>query len=245
MWWSYIFNVILGLVVLIVMLYGIGDLEDAINSTAPYLNLFNNSGSTGMAFALSVLLFLLIFAGNITALATASREMWAFSRDKGFPFSKWISKINKKHNVPDNAVYLTSVACGVLCLINLGSTFAFNIIVSLSLLGLLSTYMMSIGCVLFKRIKGEPLPPARWSLGRWGLAINAFAFCYSGFIIVFACFPSGLPVDVNTANWAPAVWFGVILLAIVVYWLHGRRHFTPPVIFVEGVRSSNMAIQQT
>lgn len=70
----------------------------------------------------------------------------------------------------------------LLCLIQLGSTVAFNIIVSLSVLGLLSTYMISIGCVLLKRIRGEPLPPARWSLGRYGLAINAFAVLYSAFI---------------------------------------------------------------
>jgi amino acid transporter len=41
-----------------------------------------------MALFLSVIVFLLILSGNITALATASRELWAFSRDKGFPFSR-------------------------------------------------------------------------------------------------------------------------------------------------------------
>jgi choline transport protein len=69
--------------------------------------------------------------------------------------------MNHKRNVPDNAVYLTSIVAGILCLINLGSTFAFNIIVSLTLLALLSTYMISIGCVLRKRLLGEELPPAR------------------------------------------------------------------------------------
>jgi choline transport protein len=73
--------------------------------------------------------------------------------------------MNRKRNVPDNAMYLTSVAAGILCLINLGPTFAFNIIVSLTLLALLSTYMIPIGCVLRKRLLGEELPPARWFLG--------------------------------------------------------------------------------
>jgi len=48
--------------------------------------------------------------------------------------------MNRKRNVPDNAVYLTLIVAGILCLINLSSTFAFNIIVSLTLLALLSTY---------------------------------------------------------------------------------------------------------
>ncbi|PQE12935.1 hypothetical protein CJF30_00002834 [Rutstroemia sp. NJR-2017a BBW] len=183
MWWSYLMNVFLGIIMLATMLFCIGDLNDAIDSTAPYLNLFLNTGSTAMATVLMIILLLLIFSGNVTALASTSREMWAFSRDKGFPYSKWISRMNHALNIPPNSIYLTSFLTTLLCLINFGSSFAFNIIVSLSLLALLSTYMISIGCVLLKRIRGEPLPHARWSLGRWGLPINAFAFAYSGFIM--------------------------------------------------------------
>lgn len=151
--------------------------------------------------------------------------------------------MNHKRNVPDHSVYLTSLVSGLLCLINLGSTFAFNIIVSLTLLALLSTYMISIACVLRKRLLHEDLPKARWSLGRWGIPINMFAFFYSGFVIVFSCFPSEVPVALDTANWAPAVWAGVILLAVVVYWIHGRRYYTPPVIFVEGRRGDSIELQ--
>lgn len=93
MWWSYIMNVILGIAMLITMLFCIGPLENVINSGAPYLILFQNTGSNAIAFVLMVVLFLLIALGNITALATTSRELWAFSRDKGFPCSRWISKV--------------------------------------------------------------------------------------------------------------------------------------------------------
>lgn len=151
--------------------------------------------------------------------------------------------MNHKRQVPDNSVYLTSLTAGLLCLINFGSSLAFNIIVSLTLLALLSTYMISIGCILLLRLQSKPLPPARWSLGRFGIPINAFAFCYSGFVIVFSCFPTTLPVSTGTANWAPAVWGGVILAAVGVYWVHGRRHYTAPVVFVEGRRKEGEGLQ--
>ena len=153
--------------------------------------------------------------------------------------------MNKKYDIPFNSVYLTSVLTAILCLINLGSNLAFNIIVSLSLLALLSTYMISIGCVLYRRIKGYQLPHARWSLGRWGLPVNAFAFFYSGFVIVFSCFPVSTPVGTSDANWAPAVWAGVIIVSIVSYFLHGRKHFTAPVMFVEGRKAAGVGIQTT
>lgn len=153
--------------------------------------------------------------------------------------------MDKKWNVPFNAVYITSVAVVLLSLINIGSTLAFNIIVSLSLLGLLSTYMLSIGCVLLKRINGEPLPPARWSLGRFGLPINAFAFLYSAFIIIFSCFPTNLPIDLSTANWAPLVWVAVILISVVFYMVYGKKHYTAPVEFVEGRKAEGVGLQSS
>src|SRR5271170_5726030 len=94
MWWSYIGNVILGVIMLITMLFCIGPLDGAIATTTPYLTLFTNTNSTGVALALTIIVFFLIYSGNITALATASREVWAFSRDKGFPFSRWISRVS-------------------------------------------------------------------------------------------------------------------------------------------------------
>nr|POE51121.1 amino-acid permease 2 [Quercus suber] len=153
--------------------------------------------------------------------------------------------MNSKWQIPFNAVYTTSAVCIILGLINLGSTLAFNIVVSLSLLGLLSTYMISIGCVMWKRLKGDPLPPARWSLGRWGIWINGFAFFYSAFIIVFSCFPSYLPVDLESANWAPVVWVGVIIFSIGLYVLYGQKHYTAPVDFVEGRKAAGVGLQSS
>lgn len=228
-------NVTLGFIMLITMLFCMGSLEDALAAEVPYLQLFRNTGSTSMALALTIILLILISAGNITTLATTSREVFAFSRDRGFPFSAWLSRIDGSHLIPFNAVYATAFWSGVLCLINLGSTFAFETIVSLTLLALLSTYMLSIGCVLLKRLRGESLPSARWSLGRLGLPVNAFAFAYSGFALVFSCFPVGLPVDTSTANWAPAVWAGVVLLSLFSSFTHGKNRFTAPVTFVKGI----------
>ena len=59
-----------------------------------------------------------------------------------------------------------------------------------------------------KKIVGESLPPARWSLGRWGIPINAIAIAYSLLTLVLSCFPVSLPMNAGNANWAPAI-FGV------------------------------------
>lgn len=287
MWWSYVVNSAMAVVMVITMLFCIGPLESILDADLPYLNLFANTGSDSAALFLAIVLVILIYSGNVTALATTSREVWAFARDRGFPFSSWISHVsqslaanihshriedhsaksthtltqadpnppppltqmNHKYDQPFNAVYLSTFISIVISLVSLGSSLAFNIIASLSLLALMSTYMLSIGCVLLRRVRGSPpLPPARWSLGRWGLPVNAVAVAYSGLVVVMSCFPSG-PVpagggDAADANWAPAIWGAVLVLSAVAYVFHGRRHFTAPVIFVEGRRMEGVDLQK-
>lgn len=92
-WWSYLVNVVMGIAMLITMLFCLGPLESVVGNTTPYLILFQNTGSNVISFVLLINLFLLVSLGNITVLATTSRELWAFSRDKGLPAWSWISKI--------------------------------------------------------------------------------------------------------------------------------------------------------
>lgn len=94
MWWSYVFNISMAFVMVITMLYAIGPVDTILEADLPYLNLFSATGSVGVALFLAIVLFVLIYAGNVTALATTSREVWAFARDRGFPFSAWISRVS-------------------------------------------------------------------------------------------------------------------------------------------------------
>lgn len=80
-------------VMLITVLFCIGPLDSILDADLPYLNLFSNTGSNSAALFLAIVLILLVYAGNVTALATTSREVWAFARDRGFPFSTWISHV--------------------------------------------------------------------------------------------------------------------------------------------------------
>jgi hypothetical protein len=79
---------------LITMLFTVGNLDDAINASSPFQNAFTNTGSQGLNTFLTLVLFLLILSGNITAVTTVSRETWAFARDGGLPFSRWIAKVS-------------------------------------------------------------------------------------------------------------------------------------------------------
>ena len=56
-----------------------------------------------------------------------------------------------------------------------GSEVALNAVLSVANAALVFTYMISIGCLALKRIRGEHLLARSWDLGRAGLAINLYS----------------------------------------------------------------------
>ena len=97
----------------------------------------------------------------------------------------------------------------------------------------MSSYIVTISCVLLKRIRGQPLPARRWSLGRYGMAINIASLCFLCPLFVFAFFPLATPVVPSTMNWSSLIFGSVILFATAYYVIYGRKHYIPPVFIVK------------
>jgi choline transport protein len=66
--------------------------------------IYRATGSYSGTCILGSLLVLLLFFSTVTTVASASRQVWAFSRDRGFPFSAWISHVRPAWEIPANAV---------------------------------------------------------------------------------------------------------------------------------------------
>ena len=98
------------------------------------------------------------------------------------------------------------------------------------------TYAISISCVLYRRLNPHeegPLPPARWSLGAWGVPINVIAIVYSVFVFFWTFWPAQKKVDRESMNYAVAIFGGVFLLAVAMYVVKGRKVYKGPVVMVE------------
>lgn len=137
------------------------------------------------------------------------------------------------HQIPLNAVMISLLVTSLLSLINIGSAVALNAILSLTAVSLLTSYIIVISCLVLKRLRGQPLPPRRWDLGKWGLPINIAALCYLAPIYVFAFFPVALPVVATSMNWAIVMYVGIMGFATVYYFAYGRKVYLPPVALVK------------
>jgi len=91
-----VLNGVLGLGTVVVFLFCIGDMQTALQSEIGYdfIEVFYNAtqSKAGTSVMVAILLSLAMFA-TFGLLASASRQTWAFARDRGLPYSVILSKV--------------------------------------------------------------------------------------------------------------------------------------------------------
>ena len=123
----------------------------------------------------------------------------------------------------------TALFTMVVSLINIGSYVPFNAVLSLASTAMTVTYIISIGCVTYRRFMRLPLPASRWSLGRAGLWVNCMALLYTTWALVWSFFPNAYTVTLQNFNWASVLFVGLMSIATVLYWTHARHVYEGPV----------------
>lgn len=218
--------------------------------------IYQATGSKAAACMLGALLVFLLFFSTVTTTASASRQIFAFSRDQvstvlneegvphradsalqGFPFSEWIRYVPPRWEIPVNAIIICLGVSAIISAINFGSSAGFEAVVGVSNAALGFSYIISVGCIRLKRLRGEPLLPARWSLGKWGGLINDCSLAFLAVIFVFAFSPTdvihGAHEFQDKFNWAVVMFSATCMLAVVYYALGGRHKYVSPVSLVK------------
>ncbi|KAH2129280.1 hypothetical protein KXW66_008567 [Aspergillus fumigatus] len=229
-------NGVLGFVMVVTLCFTLGDVDSILSTPTgfPFIQIFyNTTNSYAATNTMTAVLVITLTASTITEVATASRQLWSFARDQGLPFSSFFAYVTPGWNIPLNSVMVSLAVTILLSLINIGSQVALAAIVSLTITSLISAYILSIGCVLLKRIRGEPLPPRRWTLGRFGMAVNIAALAFLIPIFVFSFFPLTKTVDTKTMNWSVVMYLAMLTFASGYYVLWGRHNFIAPVALVK------------
>ncbi|KAL8991783.1 MAG: hypothetical protein Q9169_007652 [Polycauliona sp. 2 TL-2023] len=234
--WAVWINGAMGFIMAITMCSCLGDLSEIIDTPTgfPFIQVFYNStNSYAAANVMTAIMIVTLTACCISEVSTSSRQLWSFARDKGIPFSNWFAYVSPTLHIPLRATIVTmSITC-LVSLINVGSTAALNAIVSLGIVSLLSSYFITIACLVWRRLRGEPLPPRRWSLGKYGLAMNIASLIFLTPIYFFAFWPLTTPVEPSTMNWSVVMYGGVAIWSLVYYWIWGRHSYIGPVMVVK------------
>ncbi|ORX96239.1 putative GABA permease [Clohesyomyces aquaticus] len=222
-----------GFAMLIALIFCMGPLEDILTTTFPYpfiLILQNITQSIRGTTVLAAIILIMGISASIGLIATASRMLWAFSREDGVPFSRFIKRIEPRTALPVYSIAITAAISLLLALIPLGSTTAFYALTGLTVAGFYSSFMVS-ACVMLWRRLTTPTENLAWGpfrLGRFGVPITILALVYSFIGWLFSFWPPIAVVTIHTFNWSLVVYFGVMLLAVAYYGLRARKTYTGP-----------------
>jgi amino acid transporter len=234
--WGYFSNGIMAIVLIITYLFATPSVEDSLNDPTgfPFLYVFQKATSTAGVNGLTAIILIPVIFSNILFNASTSRQTFAFARDKGLPFAKWIGKVDTDRKIPVNAIGLSCIISCALSLINIGSETAFNAIISLNVAALMYTYIISISCVIYRKIwHPNTLPPRRWDMGRWGLSVNIIGLLYCCFALFWSLWPSDVHITLENFNWSVVIFLGVFFISLGMYFVKGRREYVGPSVIVQ------------
>ncbi|KAF2718476.1 amino acid permease [Polychaeton citri CBS 116435] len=223
MFWTIALNGLLAYAIILVILFCIGDLDAALNADFPIIEICTQAtGSLKAATAMVCGLLVISVAVTLGSIASASRLTWAWARDGGLP--AWFSHISPRHRVPIRSIWLPILIVMCLACLNIASYTAFSAFISLASLALYTSYAIAIGCMLHARLR-DRVQYGGWTLGKFGVPINVFALIYSGWMMVFFCFPTYLPVTGDNMNYALPIFAFVVLVALVLWFTWASRHW--------------------
>ncbi|KAJ5849495.1 hypothetical protein N7455_009351 [Penicillium solitum] len=237
---SVMINGVIGLVYAIVLLFSSGDLQSLLESKTgfPFMQLFFNvTGSPAGASVLALCITLIAMAANAACVTSTSRTAWAFARDGGLPASQLFAKVSPTLKVPVYMVLVVGFLQMLLGFIYLGSSTAFNAVLSMAILGMYASYISPIMFMLiYGRRESAPifrgLGSGSFNLGpRWGPVVNIAAILWLIIGMVFSTFPTVEPVTPENMNYCIVVTMGWMLVGGVYYYLlGGKKQFTGPVV---------------
>ncbi|KAJ4292061.1 hypothetical protein N0V90_009960 [Kalmusia sp. IMI 367209] len=256
-------NGCLALGMLISVLFSAPDImklmEDTSSTTPLFMRIFEYAtGSTVGAIIMTIIIIALEFCSAMGCLAAASRMTWSFARDRGLPFARALSVIDKRTTIPVVAILVVTTLSALLAIINVGNNAAFNGTISLVLEGFYISYLLAIGLLLWRRIRGDMDDPnsgltafsstaqadetfdrnlgwGPWRLkGSLGVANNIVACCYLLLLIFFSFWPNNFRVvDPAMMNWAVVVTTGVAVFSIGYYLLYAKKSYNGPVVDID------------
>lgn len=239
-WRSIFYSAIGGWILLLTFLFAVQDVDGVTKGGGAVATIF----SQAMDSKWVAVVLLISTAGQLfctTACQTsASRMLFAFSRDRAVPGHQLWSKVNAK-KVPANAVIVTASIAAILTLPALVEVdingapvpIAFFAVVSIGVVGL---YLCFAVPIYYRWKAGDSFPVGKWNLRghhKWMAPLALAEIIITSIIAMFPTSISGAPWDPSFewkfVNYTPLLVGGVLILLYIYWHASVKKWFTGPV----------------
>jgi urea carboxylase system permease len=182
-----------------------------------------------------------IAVATLAIQTAACRMLFSMARDGQLPFATRLSKVNPRTGMPSAPALVVGVLAAALLLLNFASPEAFLAIGTTCIVMLYLAYAMVTGPLLVRRLRGEFTSAGTdetgarlFSLGRWGIPVNALALLYGLLMTVNLAWPRATVYDPAGGHWY-FQWFTVLFLAATLALGAGYRAYRARAVVTEEV----------
>ena len=226
-------SVFFGFILLVAITFAVPDVDGTVGAAAfAVVYIWQTSmGDAWAAFLLFIAVVAQFFCGT-ASVTSASRMMFAFSRDRAVPGSALWRKV-ARNRVPVNAVVAIGVLAWLIIVPSLFSPVAYFVATSIAVIGLNIAFALPI---ILRIRAGSRFEPGAWSLGRHYRWIAPLAVAWIAFICVVGVLPispNGIPgaeeFDPALVNYSPFTVVAALVLFGGWYLISARKWFTGPI----------------
>ena len=189
-----------------------------------------------------IVVFIAQLLCGLATVTSASRMIFAFSRDGGLPGSKSLSKVSPQYRTPVAAIWTASVLSVLFVfgssLVSVAGTSAYTIVVSCTVIFLFLsfTFPIVLGALAWGTPKWNQMGP--WNLGR-GIFMLFVVLSVLSMILIFI-------IGIQPPNqWALYITVGFFVLTAIVWFAFEQRRFKgPPMGDIIAKRQAMIAEQE-
>jgi len=181
----------------------------------------------GIKEALYLAIFVSQLLCGLATVTSASRMIFAFSRDGGLPFSKALAKVSPKHRTPVIAIWTGAILAWLFVwgasVVSIAGTSAYTIVVSCTVIFLFFSFAIPIALGLFAYGTSKWPKMGPWNIGKPLYSLFAVLSILS-MILIFV-------IGVQPPNdWALNITVGFVVLTALIWVLLERNRFQGPPI---------------
>lgn len=227
---SVAYSFVFGFIMLAFVTLSIKDAGAAAGSSNAFIYVISQALGGTFGNVILWLVTLAMWFCGLSSITSFSRMMYAFSRDKGMPFSNQWAQISKKFRTPAKAIWLAVILSFLLAFIDYviktaNPDFAYTTIAFLTAVSVVGLYVAYGIPVLLKLIavsqgKFQKKHLGPWHLGKYSNFIGIVSLLWIAFICVMMVIPPN-----EMAGYALG---GMIILLIIMDFAYYKKHFPGP-----------------
>ncbi|KAB7758067.1 MULTISPECIES: amino acid permease [Mycobacteriaceae] len=243
-WRSIFYSAVGGWILLLAFLFAVQDSDAVSKGGGAVAAIFNQAMSSNWATAVLFISTAGQFFCAVACQTSASRMLFAFSRDRAVPGHRWWSEVNK-HRVPTHSVTITAVVAAALTLpalvkVDINGTptpVAFYAVVSIGVVGV---YLCFAVPIYYRWRAGDEFATGSWNLRghhKWMAPVALAEITITSIIAMFPTSLGGVPWDPSFewkfVNYTPLLVGGVLFLLYIYWHVSVKNWFTGPIKQVE------------